>query len=284
MPAQTTKTGYIEFPDGARVSVKESGGSSWTDIGALNSPVNFTLNFTENQIVTANAGRTALQVRDMIIDGSFTLINLEPDAIQKLSAGIFTVTTSDGSPVSDIANQTIAAGWSAGTLYDLEMASTAEGNIKTASAPTLTSVTLDPGTTDEALTEGSDYFVVANGNSPSGWSISFLTDNIVAGSPTTLTIGIVYGTNTPIASTTITGGSSTKELAAYALKAEHYNASDEVDRSFEIYSANPTSGGFQFNFKGANEDGLEEMPITFRGDLDTDLADGAQLFSYYVKG
>ena len=283
MPVQTSKTGYIEFPDGARVSVKESGAGTWTDIGALNSAVNFTLNWTENQIVTANAGRTALQVRDMLIDGSFTMINLEPDAIEKLSGGLFTLTETAASAVSDIADQTIAAGWGENTLYDLEMVSTAEGSIKTTAQPTLTSVTLDPGDTDEALTEDSDYFVVANPNSASGWSIQFITANIVAGTPTTLAIGIVYGSNTPVASTTITAGNSTKELEAYALKAEHYNSSDVVDRSFEIYSANPQSGGFQFNFKGANEDGLEEMPITFRGDLDTDRADGAQLFTYYVK-
>lgn len=283
MPSQTTKTGYIEFPDGARVSVKESGGTTWTDIGALNSPVNFTLNWTENQIVTANAGRTALQVRDMLIDGSFTLINLEPDAIQKLSGGLFTLTETEGSAVTDIDDQTIAEGWAESVLYDLVLDSTAEGEIRTTSAPTLTSVTLDPDGTSEALTEDEDYFVVANPNSSSGWSISFVTDNIAAGSPTDLEIVIVYGSNTPIASTTITGGNSTKELEAYALKAEHYNSSDVVDRSFEIYSANPQSGGFQFNFKGANEDGLEEMPITFRGDLDTDRADGAQLFTYYVK-
>lgn len=283
MPVQTTKDGYIEFPDGARVSVKESGAGTWTDIGALNSAVTFTLNWTENQIVTANAGRTALQVRDMLIDGSFTLINLEPDAINKLSGGLFTLTETAASPVSDVADQTIAAGWEENTLYDLSLVSTAEGSIRTSAQPTLTSVTLDPGTTDEALTEDSDYFVVANPNSPSGWSVQFITANIVAADPTTLSIGIVYGSNTPIASTTITGGHSTKELDAYALKAEHYNSAGDVDRSFEIYSANPQSGGFQFNFKGANEDGLEEMPITFRGDLDTDRSSGAQLFSYYVK-
>jgi len=283
MPVQTTKTGYLEFPDGARVSVKESGAATWTDIGALNSAVNFTLNWTENQIVTANAGRTALQVRDMLIDGSFTLINLEPDAIQKLSGGLFTVTTTAASPVSDIADQTIAAGWEENTLYDLELDSTAEGSIRTSSQPTLTSVTLDPDDVNEALTEDSDYFVVANPNSPSGWSIQFITANISAADPTTLEIVVDYGSNTPIASTTITGGNSTKELEAYALKAEHFNSEGNVDRSFEIYSSNPQSGGFQFNFKGANEDGLEEMPITFRGDLDTDRADGAQLFSYYVR-
>ena len=283
MPVQTTKTGYIEFPDGARVSVKESGAGSWTDLGALNSPVNFALNWTENQVVTANAGRTALQVRDMLIDGSFTLINLEPDVIDKLSGGIFTKTDTAASPVTDIADQDIAAGWADNTLYDLLLDSTVEGAIKTTAQPTLTSVTLDPGGTPEVLVEDADYVVTANPNSGSGWSIQFMSANMSTGSPTTFLIRVDYGSNTPIASTTIAAGSSTLELAAYALKAEHLDASDVVTRSFEIYSGNPQSGGFQFNFKGANEDGVEEMPVTFRGDLDTSLADGVQLFSYYVK-
>lgn len=283
MPVQTTKTGYIEFPDGARVSVKEDGASTWTDIGALNSAVNFTLNWTENQVVTANAGRTALQVRDMLIDGSFTLINLEPDAINKLSGGLFTLTETAASAVSDIADQTVDSGWEDGVLYDLVLDSTDEGEIRTSSAPTLTSVTLENGAGGESLAADEEYVIVKNPNSSSGWSIQFISSNMTETDPEDYEIEIVYGENTPIASTTITGGHSTKELEAYALKAEHYNADDDVDRSFEIYSANPQSGGFQFNFKGANEDGLEEMPITFRGDLDVDRADGAQLFSYYVK-
>ena len=283
MPIQTTKTGFIEFPDGARVNVKEAGAGSWTDIGALSSPVNFALNWTENQIVTANAGRTALQIRDMLIDGSFTLINLEPDAIGKLSGGIFTVATVAASPVSDVADQVIAEGWAEAALYDLVLDSTALGSIRSTAAPTITSIELDPDGTPEALVVDSDYVLVANPNSPSGWSIRIILAGITKPSPTTFPIEIVYGSNTPIASTTIDAGSSTQELAAYALKAEHFNTAGDVDRAFEIYSANPQSGGFQFNFKGANEDGLEEMPITFRGDLDISRADGAQLFRYYVK-
>lgn len=282
MPVQTSKQGYIEFPDGARVSVKAEGDGTWTDIGALNSAVNFTLNYTENQVETANAGKTALQARDMLIDGSFTLINLDPTAINKMSGGMFTVVESDGSDLSDIQDQTVASGWSDDTLYELVLDSTAEGEVRTASKPTITSVTLDPGDTDEALVEGDGYVIVKDNESSSGWSISFISANMTLGSPTDYAIEIVYGTNTPIAGTSIYGGSSTKVLNAYGIKAEHYNASDAVDRSFEIYSANPTSGGFQFNFKGANEDGLEEMPITFRGDLDTSRDTGKQLFKYYV--
>lgn len=179
MPIQTQQTGYIAFPDGGRVSVQEAGVGPWYDVGAINSPVNFTLNYTENDIVTANAGRLQKQVRDMLIDGSFTLINLDPEAIGILGGGMF------------------------------EVVEEAEG-------------------------------------------------------------------------TRIYAGQSTHVFVAYGLRIEHYNDDDVIDRSFEIYSTEPTSGGFQFNFKGANEDGVEEMPLSFQGKINPDKADGRQLFEYYV--
>lgn len=280
MPIQSTKTGYVSFPDGGKVSVKESGGS-WYDVGAINSAVNFTLNFTENQINTANAGKTQKQIRDMLIDGSFTLINLEPDAIQKMGGGLLEIVTTAGTTVSDadITDQTID-GFTEGTPVALEPIITAESELlRFSEAPVITGVSAD---TSGSLSENDDYFIVKDSTSPSGYSISFITTG-TATLGTDETITVDFGDNDPIAGSTIYGGASTEILTAYGLKIEHTDDDDEIDRSFEIYSANPTSGGFQFNFKGANEDGLNEMPITFQGDIDTDKATGRQLFSYYTK-
>ena len=76
MPTQTTYTEYISFPDGAKVSIKAAGDGGYTDIGAISSSVTGTLNYTENELVTANAGKLQKQIRDMVLEGSFTLINL----------------------------------------------------------------------------------------------------------------------------------------------------------------------------------------------------------------
>jgi len=279
MPVQSTKTGYISFPDGGKVSVND--GSGWYDIGALNSAVNFTLNYTENRVVTANAGTLARQIRDMLIDGSFTMINLEPDAIEKLGGGMFTVVDTAGSSVADadITDQSIV-GFTEGLPIALDPVETSTGaTLQFSTTPVITSVSAD---SSGALAENDDYFIIKDSTSASGYSISFITTG-TATLGTDETITIDFGDNVPVASQTIYGGTSTQVLTATGLKIEHTDSDDVIDRSFEIYSANPTSGGFQFNFKGANEDGVEEMPITFQGDLDTSKTDGRQLFAYYTK-
>jgi hypothetical protein len=51
-------------------------------------------------------------------------------------------------------------------------------------------------------------------------------------------------------------------------------------RQAELFSVNTDAGGIGLNFGGANEDGVEELPITFTGSLDTTRTDGYQLLSY----
>ncbi|MDA3939822.1 MAG: hypothetical protein PF693_10995 [Spirochaetia bacterium] len=280
MSVQTTKGGYISFPDGGKVSIKEAGGS-YLDIGAINSAVNFTLNYTENQIDTANYGKTDLQARDMSIDGSLTLINVEPEVIEKFGGGLLTIVDTAGSTVidADITDQSIAT-FVDGTPEALSAIVTATGvGMKFSTTPVLVTVT---ASSSGVLAAGVDYQIVTSGTSASGYAILFNP----LGTATvgiTETITVDFDDNVPVASSTIYGGSSTKVLSAYALKIEHTNSSSVIDKSFEIYSGNSTSGGFQFNFKGANEDGLNEMPLTFKGDLDTSLTDGRQLFAYYTK-
>ena len=65
------------------------------------------------------------------------------------------------------------------------------------------------------------------------------------------------------------------------LKFTHTDANSLI-REVELYSVYGNSGGFQFNFKGANEDGTEEMPIAFSGQIDTSRTDGRQLLSWVV--
>lgn len=279
MPNQTTKTGYVVFPDGGKVSVDD--GTGYYDIGAMNSAVTFTLNYTENQVTTANAGKLDRQVRDMVIDGAFTMINLEPDAIEKLGGGMFTTVDTTASSVADadITDQSIV-GFTNKKPIALEPIITASTELlRFSTTPVLTSVT---ASTSGALAADDDYVVVVDSNSSSGYSILFITTG-TATVGTSETITVDFGNNVPFAGTTLYAGTSTKVLTAYALKIEHTDSDSNIDRSFEIYSANPTSGGFQFNFKGANEDGVEEMPVTFQGAIDTTKTDGRQLFAYYTK-
>lgn len=278
MPAQTTLTNKVYFPDGAKVSVKAAGESTYTDIGAINSAINLTLNWTENQVLSANAGRLLKQIKDMIIDGSFTLIQLDADNLNRLSGDLFEKVATPGTSIdsADFDTQEVVD-IVLGKMYDLEAIVTATGEpIKFSAAPVIASVMNGA----VAMTAGEEYTVVANASSPSGYSIVFMgTLALSAGDD----LEITFGNNVPVATTAIYCGSSTATLDAYALRFSHTDDTGAEDRVFELYSVDPTSGGFQFGFKGANEDGVEEMPISFQGKIDTTRADGRQLFGWVTR-
>lgn len=282
MPNQTTITDYVYFPDGCKVQVKESGAGSYTDIGAVGSDVTATLNYDVSEYESANAGDLASRLKNMSIDCAFTLINLNPANLVKLSGGLLTQTTTAASPNAAIPNQDIASGWTDGQTFELIMytSSSDSTKLKMTSAPTLTSVTADPDGTPEVLNEGSDYLVIEDANSYSGYSITFYSANFGTASEGD-EIEIDYGSNTPVASTTIHAGSSIVTLAAAALKFTHTDSNSLV-RELEIHSVDPLSGGFQFNYKAATADGVEEMPLTLKGKIDSSLTDGQQLMSWTV--
>jgi len=288
MPSQTTITSYVYFPDGAKVSVKESGAVSYTDLGAIENAVTATLNYDESQIETANAGKLAKRIKNMTIAGAFNLINLDPANIVRLGGGLFTSSTTAASANTTAPVQVIAANWNDNIKYELIMleSSSDSTKLKLSAKPTLTSVTLDAGGSPEVLAEigagaGGDYMVVADANSYSGWSIIFNSTGMTTGTPKAKAISIDYGSNTPVAKTTIHCGSSGATLAAYAMKITHTDSASKV-RELELYSVDANSGGFAFNFKGANEDGVESLPLTFTAKLDSTLTDGRQLFAFSV--
>lgn len=278
MPVQTTAKSYVYFPDGAKVSVKESGASVFTDVGAINSAVTNTLNWEENQVNTANAGLLAKQIRNMTMEGGFTLINLDPNGVQKLSGGFLTVTDVAGTPFIDAPDQTVLSGaWSDVTPIQLAP-TTAAGVAVRATALALTSVT---GSVDGALVANDDYTLIEDSNSYSGWSI---VPNTAGTNLTTVVqdLTIDYGSITPVDSTVVSGGASTFVLQSAAIRITHTDDNGKI-RQLDLYAVDANSGGFQFNFKGANEDGVEEMPLTFTARLDTSRTSGDQLFSWTVE-
>lgn len=288
MPTQTTITSYVYFPDGAKVSVKESGAGSYTDLGAIENAVTATLNYDESQVETANAGKLAKRIRNMTIAGAFNLINIDPANIVRLGGGLFTSSTTAASANSTIPDQVVAANWDDNIKYELVAytSSSDSTKLKLSAKPTLTSVTLDAAGTPEVLSEigagaGGDYMVVADSDSYSGWSIIFNSAGMTTGTPKTKAITIDYGTNTPVAKTTVHCGSSGATLSAYAMKITHTDSNSLV-RELELYSVDANSGGFAFNFKGANEEGTEALPLTFTAKLDSTLTDGRQLFAFSI--
>ncbi len=290
MPVQTTEKSYVYFPDGAKVSVKAYGEMSYTDVGVITSAVKAVLQWKENQVETANAGKLDMQIKDMTIAGSFTLANLDPDNIARLSGGLITATTTAGTEVSTIPDQLIAGGWEDNVKYNLlPLTSSSDDTLLKLpldEKPTFTSIKIATDTTPETLDEigagaAGDYMLVLDTESPSGWSIIFNSAGMTVSDPTTRVITIDWGANTPIASTTLWCGSSTFIMDAYALKITHTDAASKK-RELEIFSVNPQSGGFEFTYKGASDNGVEEMPLSFIGKIDTGLTDGKQLMSWTV--
>lgn len=284
MPVQTLKKKFT-FKDGCKVQVKAQGDIDWFDVGAIAGDATATFNFDEDQYESGNAGKAAKRIKNMTVDGGFTLVNLEADGVAKLSGGLFTVEETNSTPTSTIQDQIVAAGWADNKVYELtayEAASTVK--LKLSAKPVLTSVTLDAAGTPEVLTEDNDYVIVERAEFRSGYGIQFISANMSTNSPTTKAITIVYGTNTPVASYSVSCGSSTFIVLPVEMKFEHTDSDGKI-RFFHMPHCEPNSGGFQFNFGGANSDGVEEMPITFTASLDTSLTDGKQLFSWvYDEG
>lgn len=272
MPVQTQKKSHIYFPDGALVEVKEAGGTYY-DVGAINSSVTATLNWDESTVETANAGKLATRISNMEIAGGFTLINLNPEGVKKLGNGVFKINTTDDTAISSGLIDQKLGNVTVGAMIELRP-STANGALRIGSvAPTL-AVKKAYSTTAVELVEDTDYEIVSIGDEHSRtYFVKFLTANNDC--------AVVYSSVTPVKSSVITAGSSSKVLEAYAMRITHTDGNGRI-RRLELFSVYGGSGSFQFNFKGANEDGVEEMPLTFTARLDTALNDNEQLFAWTI--
>jgi hypothetical protein len=275
MPNQTTNTSYISFPDGCKVQY--DAGSGYVDLGALNSATTATLEYDENQVNTSNAGQLVKQIRNMTMSAGFTLINLNPANVAALGGGIFETVSTAGTTVvdADITDQVIS-GYTAGVSVALNPVITASGKtLQFSAAPVITSVT---ASTSGALAANDDYFILTDANTESGYSILF-NGSGTATVGTSETITVDFGDNDPVENVSVYAGTSTQTLTPYKMKFTHTDSSGLI-RELELFAVDANTGGFQFNFKGANEDGVEEMPLTFVAKLDTSLTDGRQLMKW----
>lgn len=268
MPNQTTKKSYVYFPDGAKVEVKTRSDVEYIDVGAISSAVTNTLNWTESAVETANAGALDTRISKMEMAGGFTLINFDLDAIAKMSGGAFSVESTPGTALTDKTAK-IPANWEKHVVYPLVLEDAER--VRFAAAPTVASVTA------ESALEAGAYAVVKCDDSSSGYGIMFLDD-----AQKTHAVTVAISTVTPVASRCIVGGSSTFVLQPYSMRITHVDDNGKK-RRLELFCVYSNSGGFQFNFKGANEDGVEEMPITFTSKIDTSRDNGKQLFSWLIE-
>lgn len=281
MPAQTTKKSYVYFPDGCKVEYSTDG-TTYVDMGATNSAALATLEYDTNQVITANAGTLDRQAKNLRMTGGVTLINLNPTDIAAISGGLMTSTDTPTTPVTTSPDQVISSGsYTDVTPVNLIILTSSSDStpLKATAEPTLTSVT---GSVDGALAADDDYWIIKDSSSFSGYSIVF---NVAGGTTLTTVVQdmtIVFSSTTPAEKTTIQCGASTIIMQSRYLRFTHTD-DNGLTRTLTMFAADIDSGGFQFNYKGANEDGVEEMPITFTAQIDTSRSSGAQLFEYAVE-
>lgn len=267
MPVQTTVKDYIAIPDGCKVEVDT--GTGYTDLGATNSAVTNTLEYDTNKVDSANAGTVVTSIRNMRITGDLVLINLNPQLVALLGGGMFEATEATGSVAPEDQVQVDPA---VEVLVPMLLLSATGENLRPSAAPTVTTVT---GATSGVLTVNTDYDIIPDSASASGYSIRYETGAVDGAENVT----IVYPSQSVITSQTVYMGKSTDTLAPYAMRFTHTDDNAKI-RRLELFSVTSGSGGFQFNFRGATEDGVEEMPISYEAILDTSLTSGRQLAAW----
>ena len=275
MPVQTTKKN-VNLADGCRVSVKASESAEFLDLGVMEGDYVATLQYDEERKEWANASPDVTR-SNFRMEGSFTLANLEFAGLEEISNGMITRTATPGTPVTAFDDQVID-GFTPNVPVELVATVTATGiPIKFSASPVITSI-VDDATVQNTLDPNDDYFVIADANSASGYSIMF-TNNGTGEIATTAKLTIEFGENTPIASETLTCGTSSFEAKPYAMRIQHFNSADVADYTLDLYNVYTSPGSYNFGLKGADTGGYDTMEISFSVELDETKTDGAQLFS-----
>lgn len=262
---------YVFFPNGCLASYSTDG-TSFTDLGVLVGDTSAVWNYDINEVIFSQ-GQKKRQYKNQTIEATLSLADINPDALSALAGGMLTKSTTTSGAVTTMPDQVIAEGFALNTpiALVLETSSSDSTKLKASAEPTLTSVS---GSVDGALVDGTDYEIIIDDSQYSGYSIVFLSGVTLAQD-----ITIDYASVTPVATTTLTAGSSTYVPDTLALKF----ADSASGRTLTIYAANVNSGGFAFGFKASDSDGVEQMDLSFNGQLDTTRTSGDQLFSWVLE-
>lgn len=275
MPVQTTKKN-VNLADGCRVSVKASESAEFLDLGVMEGDYVATLQYDEERKEWANAAPDITR-SNFRMEGSFTLANLEFAGLKEISNGMITRTATQGTPVTAFDDQVID-GFTPNVPVELVATVAATGTpIKFSAAPVIASI-VDDASPQNTLKPDDDYFVIPDATAASGYSIMFTDDGTNEIMPTA-ELTIEFGTNTPIASETLTCGTSSFEAQPYAMRVQHFNSAGAADYTLDLYNVYTSPGSYNFGLKGADTGGYDTMEISFSVELDETKTDGSQLFS-----
>jgi hypothetical protein len=265
MPAQTTQDRFW-FGEGSAFEVSTDGGSVFNNYGAFAGGITFTHNYDKEQTELGNRSKTCSNIKNQTFAVAPTPLatnNLEQ--LSALGGGIYNYTATAGTPVAGATQVTASGDWA----FDVPIV--LNGQNASGLVPTINSVT---GSVDGPLVDGTDYIMAKVSG---GWAV------IVFNNGKTLAQSITTDYDyTPASGKTITAGSSSIVTTDFIIRVRHY-----TDAALTLYDAEclihkaSLDSGIQFNWKGVNEDGLNNVTMALTGDIDDDRADGDQLFSMY---
>lgn len=269
MGAQTNVTDEIVFPDGTALEISEDEGSTYHNMGVLGAGVTATHNYDKIDVETGNAGKLKARVKNQTVAlAPSALMNFKPENWEKFSGGLYAFSTVAGTPVVGASQTVLSGNWSfdKGIFF--------ENQNNDGSIISVTSVT---GSVDGAgAADDFDIAIVPGGSVliPRDGTI-FITE--------VQDLVIIYD-YTPGVSQKITAGTSVATLERFWARLRHYtdSALTTFDVELIVYGVD-MDAGIQFNFKGANEDGVDEVTVAFTANVDTTQTDAAQLFELTVK-
>ena len=261
----------LVFPDGVALEVSTDEGSSWTNLGVLAAGTTVTYNYDLITLESGNKGSLRARAKnEKIALAPSALWSWDVETWSEFSGGLFTYSSIAGSLVAG-ASQVVASGsWAYNKFIEIT------NQNGSGSAITVNSVTAG---TNGLLVAATDYFV--GRNERGAYGIFVIDSATVTTQSQSITINYDY---TPATGRKITAGQSSKVLDRFYARLRHYTDSSLTtwDTQCLIYGVDMDSG-LNFNFKGANEDGVNEITVAFTGNIDTSKTSGAQLFEMTIN-
>lgn len=253
----------IHLPKGYEVAMKEATDNDWVDLGVTYNEASLGVEYSQVKITGSQAEDVLNYVKDMIINGNFTLIQQDLRIVSRLLGGASAYTAQAGT-LDAGAIQTVDSGdWGYNDPIRVENQN-GDG-----SALTINSVT---GGTDGLLVSGTDYY---EGTDEFGRTVITIIDSAtVTTEAQDMVIDYDY---TPSASRTMTAGSSSVSITPYQLRFRKQLASGTYYTVY-IYSAVNTNG-FSITMPRHDADEPNILEFAIQGQVDTARTDLDQLFS-----
>lgn len=255
----------VHLPVGYEVAVQTDPtvAGVYTDLGVTMDDGEVVVAYDELKVTGSRAEGLIRAFKNMSVEISATLAQIETSNIHKLMSGATAYAAVAAAPAAASTDTYAIAGWSMAKFIPFlnqNGAGTVPATI-TVESPALTVLTL-----------GTDYDIIQNENGL--WGVAMI--DTVAVDPATNALLVKY-THTPSASRGLTMGSASVTITPRAFRIRKLLATGKYF-TIIVYSAVNTSG-LSLAFPRYDTDTVTTLPITIRGECDATRSDLDQLLS-----